>query len=370
MLSQPARARARLPLALVAFVVVIGVAVAADRPLAGAIDPHMAAMDAGRRFLHRYVSRDGRVIRHDQGGDTVSEGQAYAMLVAVGVGDRERFDAVWGWTRANLQRRDGLLSWHWAHGRVTDAVSASDADLLAASALARAGERWSEGTYMRDARRIAAAMIAHETVAIGDGRVLVAGPWARRSRVVNPSYLTPIDVERMVWLTGDGEWMEVQQAARRTALALTEGWPHLPPDWATAGHRAGGVWAASSPDGTSPRYGLDASRLLVALAIDCDSRGRAAARRAWSFFDGQLAAGRRIVAVYGLDGAPLVDYEHPVALVAAAAAADVAYADDVAQGLLRRAEQLDATSSTYYGSAWIALGRLMLDTDTLGRCPP
>ena len=28
------------------------------------------------RFLDRYVQDDGRVVRHDQGGDTVSEGRA------------------------------------------------------------------------------------------------------------------------------------------------------------------------------------------------------------------------------------------------------------------------------------------------------
>ncbi len=69
------------------------------------------AVEAGRAFLAGYVDDDGRVVRTDQGGDTVSEGQAYAMLVAVGLGDADTFDAVWTWTRENLQRRDGLLSW-------------------------------------------------------------------------------------------------------------------------------------------------------------------------------------------------------------------------------------------------------------------
>ena len=60
-------------------------------------------------FLDRYVDGDGRVVRHDQGGDTVSEGQAYAMLLSVAADDRSRFDRVWGWTRAHLRRSDGLL---------------------------------------------------------------------------------------------------------------------------------------------------------------------------------------------------------------------------------------------------------------------
>ena len=39
-------------------------------------------MRAGQFFLRRYVDGDGRVVRRDQGGDTVSEGQAYGMLIA------------------------------------------------------------------------------------------------------------------------------------------------------------------------------------------------------------------------------------------------------------------------------------------------
>ena len=83
-------------------------------------------------FLRDYVEPDGRVVRRDQDGDTVSEGQAYAMLVAVGSGDDASFRRVWGWTRQHLVRPDGTLSWRWADGAVVDASSAADADLDAA----------------------------------------------------------------------------------------------------------------------------------------------------------------------------------------------------------------------------------------------
>lgn len=83
---------------------------------------------------------DGRVVRRDQGGDSVSEGQAYALLVAVARQDRERFDAVWTWTQEHLLRPDGTLSWRWSDGAVLDAASAADADLDAARALVRAGD--------------------------------------------------------------------------------------------------------------------------------------------------------------------------------------------------------------------------------------
>ncbi|WP_295787969.1 glycosyl hydrolase family 8, partial [uncultured Microbacterium sp.] len=48
-------------------------------------------------FLDTYVDA-GRVVRTDQGGDTVSEGQAYGLLLAVAADDPSRFDSIWEWT--------------------------------------------------------------------------------------------------------------------------------------------------------------------------------------------------------------------------------------------------------------------------------
>lgn len=84
------------------------------------------AYDAGRRFLETYVARDGRVVRRDQGGDTVSEGQAYGMLIAVALADEDTFRRIWWWTRTHLQRSDGLLSHRWADGSVADPEPADD----------------------------------------------------------------------------------------------------------------------------------------------------------------------------------------------------------------------------------------------------
>src|SRR3546814_3053042 len=108
--------------------------------------PEVAA--AGREaadFLDEYVTAEGRVVRYDQGGDTVSEGQAYAMLLAVGSDDEARFATIWDWTEQNLQRSDWLLAWQWADGGVVDEAPAADADLDAAWALTLA-ERSEEHT--------------------------------------------------------------------------------------------------------------------------------------------------------------------------------------------------------------------------------
>jgi endoglucanase len=55
-------------------------------------------------------------------------------------------------------------------------------------------------------------------------------------------------------------------------------------------------------------------------------------------------------------------------LVAAAAAAQVAGQTAARDALLTRAESVDARFPTYYGAAWIAIGRLELTTSLLGGC--
>src|SRR5205823_12290093 len=114
--------------------------------------------------------------RRDQGGDTVSEGQAYAMLVAAAIRDRTRFDRAWTWSRTHLRRRDGLMSWHWQAGHVTGADPAADADLDMARALVIAGRRFGDAAYRRAGSRMARALLAEETARVRGLPVLVAGP--------------------------------------------------------------------------------------------------------------------------------------------------------------------------------------------------
>jgi endoglucanase len=89
---------------------VVAVAVVAVLAIPSA-DRQGGARAAVERFFDGYMGADGRVSRHDQGGDTVSEGQAYALLLAAATRDEQRFEALWRWTRENLQRDDGLLAW-------------------------------------------------------------------------------------------------------------------------------------------------------------------------------------------------------------------------------------------------------------------
>lgn len=313
-------------------------------------DRDHAAVGAARSFLSGYVDPDGRVVRRDQGSDTVGEGQAYAMLAAAAIGDRATFDRVWGWTQANLLRPDGLLAFHWVNGRVVDPQAASDADLDAARALMVAGCRFRRPDLRAAAGRVGRSVLAHET----RGRVLAAGPWAlQKGRTVfNPSYVDPRTLIGLGHLTGDHRYGTVARVGRRLIGALAR---PLPPNWAnvsTAGAaRAAGV------------FSWDAPRTLVRLAADPSRAGRRIAARAWPSFSGHPA--QRIVVVHNLNGAPAGRTRHPVTLVAAAGAAHAAGHSGRSAELLDAAASLNRVQPTYYGAAWVALGRLMLTTHRL-----
>jgi endo-1,4-beta-D-glucanase Y len=335
-----------------------------------------AAVD---RFLDGYLDANGRVVRLDQGGDTVSEGQSYAMLAAAAVGDEQRFALAWRWTRTHLQRQDGLLSSAWRDGRVSDPQPAADADLDAVRALLLAAERFDAQRYRLEALRIARRILAAETVTVGGNLALAAGPWAigRRASIVNPSYFDPRTFQILERETGDQRWRELRIAGYTMLDRLMARPPALPPNWATA--RPSGA-VRPRPElgdpGAGVHYGFDAVRVLIRGAQDCaepskdpEARfvpfGLRLAARAWPFFREQ---GSAIAAVYSPNGRALSEQQHPVGYVAAAAAAGAAGNPQARDRLLDQAEALDRRSRTYYGAAWVALGRVALTTDLLGRC--
>ena len=148
------------------------------------------AQRSAAAFLAAYVRADGRVARPDQGDDTVSEGQAYGLLLAEVADEPAVFGRIWQWTQDHLQLSGGLFGYHAdAAGHLLSAQPASDADLLIAWALLRyrgpdAAERHQAG------QQVAAAVLAQEvTAGPGGTPVLTAGPWATgRPASLDPSY--------------------------------------------------------------------------------------------------------------------------------------------------------------------------------------
>ena len=373
--------RRRLIGALIVAVVAIAVAVfAVVRSDGGDVGSEEAdpvasanerALAASEDFLERYVDPDGRVVRRDQGDDTVSEGQAYAMLVAVAIDDREAFDRVWRWTRENLQRPDALLSFLWRDGKVEDPQAAADADLDAARALLLAASRFDDERYRREGVRIAKGIVGEQTARSDGQRVLLAGPWAHYEDrlVVNPSYFAPRSYAMLERTTGDDAWRSLATSSRRIAAALIADGTRLPPNWAVI-RSAEEVDASGPPgnEGEAPKYGLDAPRLPLRYAESCDPRDRAIASDVWRVLSARGVD--ELSTRHDLDGEADEEGVHPVGLVGAAGGARAAGDRQMTHELLDRADKLDDEFPTYYGSAVIALGRLMLTTNKLGACEP
>lgn len=329
------------------------------------------AFGAALYFLDHYELPSGRVARWDQGGDTVSEGEAYAMLLSVAVGDRRRFDAAWGWTRTHLLQPDGLLAWHWANGAITSTESASDADVDAAYALELAATRLRQPADLASAAAMAAAVVANETVGTPAGRVLVAGPWAvGPPTYVNPSYTSPWELAALAQLPAVSQSFTTLAAGTRALVGQVLDSSALPPDWVQL---TGAAPADVTPQGsgTQDRYGFDAVRVPIRWAASCTASDRKVAATLWSTLGPPALRGRATVDLGlhrgGIQAPGAV--KAPVGLVAAAASGWAAGQRKDALGLLSRAEALDHAHPSYYSSAWVALGRVLLETGRLGSCP-
>ena len=316
-------------------------------------------------FFDRYVDPDGRVVRRDQGSDTVSEGQSYALLLAAVNHDRTRFDRVWSWTTTHLQRPDGLLSWRFADGAVADPMSATDADVQSAWALSIAAREFGREPYSSDARRLAAAILDHESVIAAGQRYLAAGPWATTDpATVNPSYAVPQALVELGRITGDPRWNELVTTSRSFDGDLRSR-SALPPDWLSLDLSNGQSQPIAAPsDPTSgPAFGLDAARLVAWLAADCDAGSRAEAAVWAATLNDHPRAQRR-----ELSGDPTGTDESAASVVAAATAEWAAGDRDRSTWLFADARQINEQHPTYYGAAWLAIGLALTEPDTVLTC--
>ena len=324
--------------------------------------------EASAEFLDTWVEEDGRVVRRDQGDDTVSEGQAYGLLIALGAGDEGSFSSIWAWTESNLMREDGLLAWRWQDGAVVDEEPASDADLDAARALVLAGERFDRPEFTAAGLALGEVILDELTASTPLGRILLPGLWAQGGAdyFYNPSYAAPAAFAQLGAASGDPRWAELEEGAEAVGAALLGKSP-LPPDWAQV-TAAGTTDAMPGAAGTGDdvRYSYDAARFPLRYAESCSAEDR---RLAAAVLE-PLSRQDTLPAALDLGGTALDPDEHPLGYLARAAASSAGGDADAAQDDVRRAVALGQQFPTYYGAAWIALGRLMLETDELGGCSP
>lgn len=307
--------------------------------------------------------REGRVVRPRNGYDTVSEGQAYAMLRAMSAGDRETFDDVLAWTEEQLSRFSGhgdhLLAWHYVDGRLADATPASDADIDYAYALLRAGQKWNDPSYTRLAEKVMADILAHETLLFAGKRWLLPWPveeWDGQAPLPqNPSYYSPSSFKVFYAHSGDSRWLELAATGYDLVEGLQERMGEkegvgLVPDW--CGIDAEG--RAVPLPGFSDRYGWDALRVPMRIGFDHlifhEPRAEAVLRRFSHFFDEQYTRFGHLHSGYRYGGKEADRRENPLFDAAAFFALQASGSPHAARSLerVRRALRLRKKVYFYY----------------------
>lgn len=230
--------------------------------LSAEVDPRMEWAEFKKTFL----SPDGRIIDWQNEQRSHSEGQGYALVLAVGCDDRLAFDLIFTWSENNLG--PGLRAWNWGRNpsgewKILDANNATDGDILHAWALLLAGEKWGEARYSQAGADI--LKLIREKLIVGDGLLLPArqGFADADGLTVNPAYyIFPAfrDFERF-----DPANAEVWQQTRQKGLALIKaavvGPTGLLPDWLRVD--AQGVFR---PPRAEDVFGYEAIRVPLYLA--------------------------------------------------------------------------------------------------------
>jgi endoglucanase len=171
-------------------------------------------------------------------------------------------------------------------------------------------------------------------------------------------------------LPGEAQSFAALATGTRALVGQVLGSGALPPDWVQLTNAAP---ADVTPQGSGAgdRYGFDAVRIPIRWAASCTESERKAAAVLWPVLGPAALHGRATVDL-GLRRGELQGrgaVKSPVGLVAAAASGWAAGHRHEALGLLARAEALDHEHPSYYSSAWVALGRVFLETGRLGTCP-
>jgi cellulose synthase/poly-beta-1,6-N-acetylglucosamine synthase-like glycosyltransferase/endo-1,4-beta-D-glucanase Y len=229
-------------------------------------------------YQYRYIE-EGRVVSHDEGGITTSEGQGYAMLRAVWTHDEETFEHAWSWTKDHLRvRGDKLFAWKWKDG-VLDEHAATDADTDIALALLLAAREFEEPKYEAEALEIIRDIWDREILPVKGAFYPTAGDWARREPVatIHIGYLAPYAYQEFAKVDREHPWT----GAVDTSYALLH-WLYfdrgvrLPPEKVWVDAKSGTLRLEDPQSGEAASFGYDAFPIFWRLALDASWNWRVA----------------------------------------------------------------------------------------------
>jgi len=277
--------------------------------------------ESWRAYVQRFIQSDGRVIDYSAEGISTSEGQAYAMLRAVWVGDRTSFNRTFNWALNNLNsgiRDDHLWAWKWGkHPRgnwgVMDKAFASDADQDAALALILASRVWNDEHYAASARAMLRNLWALGTVDVAGRRYMLAGDSLCKGSIcrINPSYYAPYAYRIFAAFDAGSNWSSLVDTSYDLLRTVSRfAGTGLPPDWAQLDTNTGEIMRSSDRDSA---FSYDAFRVYWRVELDRelfrDSRADEYLRESLQWISAEWETRQKLPGVISPAGKPLVEYE-------------------------------------------------------------
>lgn len=264
--------------------------------------------------------------------DVRSEGMSYALMIAVQMGRKAEFDALWNWAATHMRYasgpRKGYFRWQCQPKGCSDfgkdAVPASDGEAYFATALLMAASRWGNGAglydYNAQAQALLSTMLHKETMngGIKDGvramfsperRQVVFVPIGEAADFSDPSYHLPAFYEIWARRAADPEdrrrWAEIADISRAYFSVAAHPRTGLTPDYAEFDGRP------RVHEGHED-FRYDAFRTAVNWSVDQAWWGKnpeaaGLSRRLLSFLAAQGPGGKPYPHLYTLDGRPLND---------------------------------------------------------------
>lgn len=336
-------------------------------------------------YKNEYIEKEtGRTLDKQQNNITTSEGQAYTMLRAVWMDDKETFDKALKWNADNLKRKeDNLYSWlfgqktNGSYGVLTERGgynSATDADIDMAVALLFAHNRWGQDEYLSTAKNIIKDIWTKEIVIVGGKPYLAANNLEKFSSakpIINPSYFAPYAFRMFDIVDPEHDWMAVvdssydlleKTASSTLGASSTSG---LPPDWIVL-NKSTGQPEQTNIANLSSNFSYDALRVPWRIALDHvwfkEPRAKAYLDKL-EFLSAEWKNKHLISSVYGHDGTTIAEAEAPAMYGGAVGyflVSDPEAAKDVYNEKLKFLFNQDTNSwkspLSYYDSNWVWFG--------------
>lgn len=237
-------------------------------PSGGTYGASQKAADAYNAWKNAYVAScsSGQYrVKFDDGYSTVSEGIAYGMLLSVYADDKDLFDGLWAYYKAN-RNGNGVMNWKISGcSGVSGSNGATDAELDVAMSLIIASEQWGT-SYATEAKAFIKTI--KNTEMNGDGQTLNGDAWGNTNSCRNPSYFAPAYYKEFAKVdTDNGTFWgttainasnTVLKANRNSTSGLVSNWCDNSGTENTCGNTGSGANG----------YGADACRNPWRMAVD------------------------------------------------------------------------------------------------------